>query len=389
MMQHLQVPNREVEQVLLLLKNNNWLANGKLIYPSEDDKFRLIPLGINLPSKLPDELSKYKIINANYKYDNRINPDWLTHLSTLVNKNNYEKFEELWPTSHEFVGDMMIIKLDKQILSFSSQIAKAKLISHPNLRLVLADHGVKGEFRIRQLIPIGVRHNNQIILENIPKELCKTKVTIKESGLKIICDPTKAYFSTKLQTERQETLLFAKELRDLLNRPINVCDPFCGVGPAISSLLSEHDLVGNLLSSDLNQEAVKILFENMSKWDKRPYPNVAKKIDWVYPNRLIGTADATDLVSNPEYLGKWDMILINLPHRTLELLPQLIPLIDNTSSSLIRGRLIVEEKEIERTNKIIQQLLPDCISNKPKPELKVKRDYGPTLRLCSFEAWLK
>ena len=83
------------------------------------------------------------------------------------------------------------------------------------------------------------------------------------------------------------------------------------------------------------------------------------------------------------------MILINLPHRTLELLPQLIPLIDNTSSSLIRGRVIVEEKEIERTNKIIQQLLPDCILNKPKPKLKIKRDYGPTLRLCSIEAWLK
>ena len=184
MMQHLQVPNREVEQVLLLLKNNNWLADGKLIYPSKDDKYRLIPLSTNLPEDFPDELSKYKIINANYKFDSRINPDWLTHLSSLIDKNNYEKFEELWPTSHEFMGDMMIIKLDKQILSFSSQIANAKLISHPNLRLVLADHGVKGEFRIRQLIPIGVRHDNQIILKNIPEELCKTKVTIKESGLK-------------------------------------------------------------------------------------------------------------------------------------------------------------------------------------------------------------
>ena len=214
----------------------------------------------------------------NYKLDSRINPDWLTHLSSLIDKNNYEKFEELWPTSHEFMGDMMIIKLDKQILSFSSQIANAKLISHPNLRLVLADHGVKGEFRIRQLIPIGVRHDNQIILKNIPEELCKTKVTIKESGLKIICDPTKAYFSTKLQTERQETLLFAKELRHLINRPVNVCDPFCGVGPAVSSLLSEPDLVGNLLSSDLNQEAVKILLKICQTGIKDPIQRLQKKL---------------------------------------------------------------------------------------------------------------
>ena len=148
-------------------------------------------------------------------------------------------------------------------------------------------------------------------------------------------------------------------------------------------------MVGNLLSSDLNQEAVKILFENMSKWDKRPYPDISKKVDWVYPNRLIGIADVMDLVLCPEYLGKWDMILINLPHRTLELLPKLIPLLDNRSHSLIRGRLIVEEKDIERTNQIIRQLLPEYILNKPKPELKIKRDYGPTLRLCSFEAWLK
>ena len=65
---------------------------------------------------------------------------------------------------------------------------------------------------------------------------------------------------------------------------------------------------------------------------------------------MIGIADAMELISCPEYLGKWDMILINLPHRTLELLPQLIPLLDNTSQSLIRGRLIVEEKEIERNS---------------------------------------
>tara|TARA_B100001996_G_scaffold369910_1_gene343802 strand:+ start:1092 stop:2267 length:1176 start_codon:yes stop_codon:yes gene_type:complete len=389
MMQHLQVPNRDVEEVFLKLKNNNWLADGKLIYPSKDGKFRLIPLSPSLPRDLPDELSKYDIVNADYKSDKRINPNWLTHLFPLVDKNDFEEHQELWPASHEFIGDMMIIKLDKKIIPFSPQIAKAKLISHPNLRLVLADQGVMGELRIRRLIPIGVRHNDQIILKNIPNELCNTKVTVKESGLEIICDPTKAYFSTKLQTERQETLSFAKELRNLLGRPINVCDPFCGVGPAISSLLSESDLVGNLLCSDLNSEAVKILFENMSKWDKRPYPMDAAKIDWTYPNRLIGVGDATKLVMNKEYLGRWDMILINLPHRTLELLPLLLPFLDNSSPSLIRARIVVEEENIEETNKIIQELLPKCIRTKPRPKLKIKRDYSSKLRLCSFEAWLE
>ena len=83
------------------------------------------------------------------------------------------------------------------------------------------------------------------------------------------------------------------------------------------------------------------------------------------------------------------MILINLPHRTLELLPQLIPLLDNTSQSLIRGRLIVEEKEIEKNKSDHTTTTSECALNKPKPELKIKRDYGPSLKLCSFEAWLK
>lgn len=388
MMQHLQVPNRDVEYVFSILKKNNLLAEGKLIYPSIDRKFRLIPLSENIPN-IPKELSKYEVIYAKYKVDNRIDTNWLTHLSLLINIDDFEKFQQLWPSSHEFVRDMMIIKLDKTILQFSSQIAKAKLMAHQNLRLILSDQGVMGELRIRELMPIAVRHKNTIITENIPNELCNTKVTVKESGLEIICDPKKAYFSTKLQTERQETLSFAKELRDMLGRKINVCDPFCGVGPAISSLLNQQDLVNNLLSSDLNPEAVQLLFENLTKWDKKPYPSEAVDVEWVYPNRLVGTGDVVKLVTNTEYLGRWDMILINLPHRTLELLPLIIPLLDTSSASLIRGRIVVEEKDIDTTNKIIQEILPKCIHNKPKPKLTIKRDYSSKLRLCSFEAWLE
>ena len=78
-----------------------------------------------------------------------------------------------------------------------------------------------------------------------------------------------------------------------------------------------------------------------------------------------------------------------MPHRTLELLPLIIPLLDTSSPSLIRGRIVVEEKDIDITNKIIQEILPNCIPDKPKPKLTIKRDYSSKLRLCSFEAWLK
>ena len=200
----------------------------------------------------------------------------------------------------------MIVRIDEKILQFSSQIAQAKLEAHPKLRLVMSDGGVLGELRIRELRIIGVREGNKLILQNIPKNLHNTKVIVKESGREILCDPSKAYFSTKLQTERQETLFFAKKLHDLLGRKINVCDPFCGVGPALASLLSENNLVGNLLASDLNPDAIEILFENLTKWDKKSYNSLSNRPDLVNDISDLSDVDTQGTPPTPGQVLKWD-----------------------------------------------------------------------------------
>ena len=83
------------------------------------------------------------------------------------------------------------------------------------------------------------------------------------------------------------------------------------------------------------------------------------------------------------------MVLVNLPHRTIEFLPALIPLLNRSNVSLIRGRVIVAESDIQSANKKINEILPPIVASKPKPELKIKRDYSSALRLCSFEAWIE
>jgi tRNA G37 N-methylase Trm5 len=389
MMRHLKVPNVDVELVFNLLKQNCWHANDMLIHASDNGNNRLIPLNDNFPTELSREFLEYEIINCEGKSDTRVDPNWLNHLSKLIKKQIYNKYIQLWPSSHEFIGDMMIVRIDEEILKFSSQIAQAKLEAHPKLRLVMSDGGVLGELRIRELKIIGVREENKLILQNIPTNLRNTKVVVKESGREILCDPSKAYFSTKLQTERQETLFFAKKLHDLLGRKINVCDPVCGVGPALASLLSENNLVDNLLASDLNPDAIEILFENLTKWDKKSYNSLSKNLQWLYPDRLVGVADAIDVSSNENYIGKWDLLIINLPHRTLELLPKLLTLLDTNSPSLIRGRVVVEESNIDSINKKLNLILPNILQGSKKPELQIKRDYSSKLRLCSFEAWLE
>ena len=209
-----------------------------------------------------------------------------------------------------------------------------------------------------------------------------------ESGKSILCDPSRAYFSTKLQSERLETLALAKELRSLLGRPIRVCDPFCGVGPALATLLSEPGLVGDVLAADLNPDAVEMLLDNLRRWDRRDYPSEPSSLTRIHEDRLVGVADAIDLAGDAAIVGEWDLVLVNLPHRAIELLPLLVPLLDESSPSMVRGRVVVAESEIDAANTTIRSALPTRLEGTPEPALRIKRDYSSSLRLCSFEAWL-
>lgn len=370
------------------MREQNLLAPGMRVFAAEDNNSRLIPIDSGAALVLPTELADYPIIEHEGRIDERIDTDWWAHLRNLLGDEIVEAGGEAWPSSHEFFADMMIVRLEEEVAQYSNEIATAKLLSHPHIRLVLSDAGVLGELRIRDLTPIGARLEDKIVVEQIPEDVASTRVLVKESGRSILCDPTRAYFSTKLQSERLETLKFAKELRSLLDRPLRVCDPFCGVGPALATLLGEPDLVGELLATDLNPDAVELLFDNLRRWDRKEYPVGPTPVTNLHHDRIAGLADATELQHNPELIGRWDLLLVNLPHRTIEFLPALTPLLDRTNTSMIRGRVIVAESEIEDANEAIQNALPHRLQGTPEPTLKIKRDYNSTLRLCSFQAWI-
>ncbi len=370
------------------MREQNLLAPGMRVFAAEDNNSRLIPIDSGAALVLPTELADYPIIEHEGRTDERIDTDWWAHLRNLLGDEIVEAGGEAWPSSHEFFADMMIVRLEEEVAQYSSEIATAKLLSHPHIRLVLSDAGVLGELRIRDLTPIGARLEDKIVVEQIPEDVASTRVLVKESGRSILCDPTRAYFSTKLQSERLETLELAKELRSLLDRPLRVCDPFCGVGPALATLLGEPDLVGELLATDLNPDAVELLFNNLRRWDRKEYPVGPTPVTNLHHDRIAGLADATELQHNPEIIGRWDLLLVNLPHRTIEFLPALIPLLERTNTSMIRGRVIVAESEIEDANEAIQNALPPRLQGTPEPTLKIKRDYSSTLRLCSFQAWI-
>jgi len=387
-MRHLRVPNRAVEDALVVLRDREWLATGMRVIPDDDGDYRLIPIDPGAPIEMTSPLDDHQIVQHEGSLDNRVDSDWWNHLALLVDKEEIEAFGEDWPSSHEFISDMMVVRIEAILEPYSSMIAEAKLRAHPHIRLVLNDEGVQGELRIRKLTPIGARVDGDIVTDNIPESACSTRVLVRESGRSIACDPNKAYFSTKLHSERLETLSLSKELRAVIGRPINVCDPFCGVGPALATLLSEPGLVNHALASDLNPEAVGLLLDNLRRWDSRDYPSEPSPISRIFEDRIVGIADATRLREHDSLVGLWDLVIVNLPHRTIEFLPSLVPLLDMATPSLVRGRVIVSESEILDANEEIKRSLPKLLREFPEPSLKIKRDYSSTLRLCSFEAWI-
>jgi tRNA G37 N-methylase Trm5 len=387
-MRHLRVPNRLVEEALGHLRGNDWVAPGMRILHSEDREYRLIPLDAGAPIEFPIPLDDFEAIEHEGAADERAVSDWWSHLARMVGQDEVERHRETWPSSHEFIGDMMVLRIDDEVAEHSSAIAEAKLRSHPHIRLALRDNGVQGELRIRDLSPIGARIGDEIVVGEIPAELCETRVMLRESGRSILCDPTRAYFSTKLQTERLETLELSKQLRQILGRPLRICDPFCGVGPALATLLGEPGLSSDILAADLNPQAVEMLLDNLRRWDNRLYPSEPLPLTRLHEDRMVGYADATTLSENAAIAGKWDLIIVNLPHRTIEMLPLLTPLLDRDSPSMVRGRAIVAESEIENANRAIRRALPPILGETSEPSLRIKRDYSSRLRLCSFEAWI-
>ncbi len=387
-MRHLRVPNNSVQDVIVLLKDNTLYSETMRIIPDSDGKHRLIPLSEQAPDLLPDPLDGYQVVIVDGVPYGDDSGDWWEHLRELVDEDIITLHGESWPSNHEFIGDMMIVRIEQDVSEFRNEIAYSKMSAHPRVRILMDDRGVQGEFRIRDLVPIAIREDNELIIGDIPENKMDTRVMVRESGKMILCDPTKAYFSTKLQAERIETLNMARRLRELLGRPIRVCDPFCGVGPALANIITEESLVSDVLAADLNPDAISMLLDNLRRWDGRKYPENPSPIRRIFPDRIVGVADATELSSIAEMSNSWDMLVVNLPHKTIDLLPRMIHLLDNESPSLIRGRVIVAESDIEQTIKKLVEITSPLYPDPPSVNLKVKRDYSSTLRLCSFEAWL-
>ena len=354
------------------------MGDNLRIHASLDRDTRLIPLSIHAPQALPPPLNEFPIIITPGIVEDRKRPSWLQLLRDMIGEPLVDKHRKSWPSSHELVGDMMILKIEESVREFQPQIIRSKMAANRNIRLVLEDRGVKGKYRVRDLRPVGIRENGKIAPVPIGSEY-PTKVIVKESGHMIVCDPASAYYSTRLQTERISTAFEARRLSETIGTKINVADPFCGVGPALAHLVNIPGLVSSILASDLNPMAIKLLHENLSRWIGMPSDTEVTGITEWKKGVWSGVADAREILKMDLPIGFWNLLIMNLPHKFIDFLPLVLPLLDSSKPYVVRGRLVCGNEEIEDIRSLISQYFPDGSDVVVDP----RSEYSPNTKLCS------
>ena len=344
-MLHLSVPSQDTQRVLLQLKAESALPEGARVRTDPTDSGRrLIPF-IENPSQTIS--AEYPVIDLDV--DPPPARTYRDHLNDLLPTDVVESTE--WPTRHEFVGDLILIKLDDNQRQYGPTIGQALLLQHPRSRAVFEDRGVTGTFRVRDLDLLAVRKGQG----------ATTRTRIVESGHHLWTDPSTVYYSSRLSHEREGTLESAKKLSGELGRPLAICDPYAGVGPSLLPLISEPDLVAELFAGDLNPDAVEFLHENIN-----------------HSSATIECTDARLLKERPEMCNKYDLLLVNIPHDTLEHLPELLPLV--RPNGIVRGWAVIEDSDFDNAQKQLCNILGQGAI------LEIRRSYSASANLCRFEA---
>lgn len=374
-MRHLSVPKRQTEEFKRLLLENEWYAKGYRIL--SDGDCTLIPISVEAPEILPEPFAGIPIVVEDQ--DPPSPSTWLEYLPQFLPQSIIEQYDGMWPNSQEHLGDLVIFKIDREVEKYDQQVALAKASHSKKSRLILRDLGVKGDYRVRELVPLAARHDGELIdaqgiesLDDVTKhELTSTKVEIRENGTKILLDPSMAYYSNRLANERQQTVVSALELKSVLGRPLNVADPYCGVGPAILQLHKENELLDTVLANDLNPAAILLLRERMEK---------------IPDGWIVKTEDALQLCNDEDMVDRFDVLLMNLPHNTLEHLPHLLPLLTKHGPRLVRGWAVVKEEDLTLHDKKLNTILSSYEDLNEEIKSSIRKQYNSTMVLTGFEA---
>lgn len=255
-----------------------------------------------------------------------------------------DELRALLPTSFDVVGDIAVLKIPEPLVPHRAEIGRAILAWNRALRVVAQDHGVSGEFRVRDLE----------IVAGEPR----TTTVCTEFGLRYHVDVARAYFSPRLGSERGR-------IADQVQPGETVADPFAGVGP-YAILIARRRQPARVVASDANPVAVDLLRRNVSA-------NRADRVE-------VREGDAGVVLGESEPL---DRIILDLPHSAMDFLPDALAALRPRGVIHVYG--ILEDADREERVRAIRTAVRRAGRRVEAVGVHVVRAYSPTQHHVAFD----
>ena len=362
-MRHLSVPSEQTQVWLQRCRANEWLALTGVVVV--DEHHRGLPLTDDAPAESDACWEGFPHVDLEPKQ--RGPTHWTEHLPESLRSLP----ESTWPNSYEIMGDILILKLEEKAEPHAQAIAEAMLAQISHLRLVCADDGVKGDFRVRDLHVLLSRDGSTT-----------TTTRVKENDQVVDVDPGEVYYSARLAHQRKKTFDEVRAFRQRLGRPVVVADPYAGVGPSFVLMLKEPGLLQGYLAGDLNPKAVELMHLNIARWTKKGETELN-------PATMV-CKDARTWKDEPELRGQADVVLVNLPHDSFEHLPDLFPLFAANGEGLLRGWAIIERTSLKRRQEQLESLVKAAGGKPSNTSVSEIKDFSTTRVKVVFQtliAW--
>lgn len=266
----LKVPKTDGEK-MLVLSNRLDLTDKHLVIQKDPSGLLCIPLTRKPEEK---ELALFKAQRLNFQLAAQVFQEKIQQPKTLAEVLQDQlppHLLEVLPRALDVVGDIAIIEVPPTLEPHKTEVGKAILKTHKNVRTVLAKAGaVSGTYRLRNF--------DFIVGEN------KTTTLYKEHGCTFYVDVAKAYFSPRLSHEHNR-------VASLVQSGETVVDLFAGVGPFAVPIAKKRPDV-KVYGVDINPDAVALLEKNsrLNRVENRVYPIVGDARQ-IVDEKLHDTAD--------------------------------------------------------------------------------------------------
>jgi len=216
------------------------------------------------------------------------------------------------PTSFDIIGDILCIKIPKELIIYKKEIGDALLQTQKQVETVCSIEAVSGELRT---------HSVEVIA-GIPK----TQTIHTEYNIQIYVDVAETYFSPRLAGERHR---IASAVQD--NE--SIVDLFTGVAP-FPLMIARYAHPKKIIAIDKNPVAVSLAKRNIAK---------SKVLDIIE----VFEKDALDAASLLHSLGmSADRVLMNLPFDSFRFLPVAFYIMN--TNAVIHLYEIIHEDDIDK-----------------------------------------